>query len=72
MAWRNIATRAEPIAAHAEEVRQLGMAYGLDHLDRDQLVELAAQLAVVLEAQLHPFREACGRDALPGQRVLLA
>ena len=43
-----------------------------DHLDRHGLVELAGQVAVILEQHRDPLREPLGGDSLDGIVVLLA
>jgi hypothetical protein len=58
--------------AALEEGVEVLPADGLDHLDRDELVELAGQVAVVLEQQRDAVLEPGGGDALARQVVLLA
>ena len=43
----------------------------LDHLDRDELVEAALEVAVVAAEHGHAIAEAGGGDALARQRALL-
>ena len=43
-----------------------------DHLDRDQLVVVAVEVAIVFEDDFDAAGEASGGDALTGQIVLLA
>jgi hypothetical protein len=69
--------RHEPVGlqegiAAAEERGQVAPADRLDHLDGDEAVVAAAELAVVLQAQVDPVREARLVDPPACQRVLLA
>ena len=54
----------------ARYVSRILMADGLDHLDRDQLVVLAGEIAIVVEPQLDAIAQARGGDALAGELVL--
>ena len=47
------------------------VADGLDHLHRDHRVVAAVDVAVVEQIDLDAIREACGRDPLSGQLLLL-
>ena len=63
----------EQLAAAAEEVVEVLPADRLDHLDRDQLVVAAAQVAVVLEQDRDPVARGRPRATrCGGQLVLLA
>ncbi|MNZ41380.1 hypothetical protein D3C78_589280 [compost metagenome] len=64
--------RLEQLRALAEVLGQVAVADRLDHLDRHQLVELAVELAIVLEQQGDAIFQAHLGDALRGVGVLLA
>ena len=54
-----------------KKVGELRQADVLEHADGDDVVELALDLAVVLDAEAHPVGEAGGGGALGGDAVLL-
>ena len=66
------AVGGEEARGGAEEGGELRQADVLEHADGDDVVELALDLAVVLEAEAHPVGEAGGGGALGGDPVLLA
>ena len=65
------AVRRQQRRAALEEGVEVLPADGLDHLDRDELVEGPLELAVVLQQQRDAVVDAGGADALGGERVLL-
>src|SRR5579863_1125778 len=65
------AMRLQQRRAAFEEGVEVLPANGLDHLDRDELVEAAAEVAIVREEHRHPLAEPGRRDPLAGQPVLL-
>ncbi len=65
-AIRPFSLRQAP-GADPEEAFEVLVADRFDHLDRHQLVEGAAQVAVVLEQDLHPILEA--RRRAPAARA---
>ena len=65
------AVGGEQAADGAEEGGELRQADVLEHADRDDVVELALDLAVVLQAEAHAVGEAGGGGALGGDAVLL-